>query len=56
MAQDGVNIQVRVPDELYEKIDEWRRKQPAIPTMAATVRYFIEAGVAAEVQRKKGKA
>jgi hypothetical protein len=56
MAQDKEGLQVRIPPEIINQIDNWRRKQPVMPARAAAVRYFLEKGMSLVQQEpKKGR-
>lgn len=39
-------VQLRLPDALAQKIDDYRRHQPDIPTRSEAIRRLIEAGLA----------
>jgi len=41
-------FEIRLPPELEDKIDEWRRGQPDLPPRAEAARRLIEAGLKAE--------
>ena len=52
-------IQMRVNDEFVRRIDDWRRKQPELPSRSEALRRLIELGlqVAQQPQDKaKGSA
>jgi hypothetical protein len=36
---------VRLPEELVSRIDQWRREQPEIPGRAEAIRQLIDAGL-----------
>lgn len=38
-----INVNFRRAD--YERIEDWRRAQPEIPTLAATIRAFVIQGL-----------
>jgi hypothetical protein len=50
--QDRV-LQMRVSDEFIESIDEWRRKEPDLPSRAEAIRRLVELGL--QAKRKGGK-
>lgn len=41
-------LNVPVPSELLEAIDEWRRRHPALPARATAARMLIEAALKAD--------
>lgn len=43
-------FEIRLPPELGDAIDEWRRRQPDLPTRAEAARRLIEAGLAATAE------
>ena len=45
-----LTVTIRISGELVAQIDEWRRKQPVIPSMASAIRHFLEIGM------KKGRS
>lgn len=38
-------FQMRASEEWLRKIDDWRRKQPDIPSRAEAIRQLVEAGL-----------
>jgi hypothetical protein len=44
---------MRVSDEFIESIDEWRRKEPDLPSRAEAIRRLVELGL--QAKRKGGK-
>jgi hypothetical protein len=40
------SVHVVFDDELVRRIDDWRRRQPEIPTIAAGVRRLVARGLA----------
>lgn len=53
MAKEYPRLNIRVDKEFYKKVEDWRRKQPVVPTMSATVRFLVERGIAVvEAQSK----
>jgi len=55
MAQDGKKVlHFKLSSDLVVKMDNWRRKQPIIPSRVAVVRYAIERFVNQEP--KKGRS
>jgi hypothetical protein len=47
----SMNLQVRVGDEFVRQVDDWRRRQPDLPTRAAAVRLLVERALEAEKVR-----
>jgi hypothetical protein len=50
MSKYSINagdIQGRVPDQLFERLEDWRRSQPKIPSRAEALRLLIERALAA---------
>lgn len=45
-------LQIRVTDEWLLLVDDWRRKQPVIPSRAEAIRRLVEIGVAAETKKR----
>lgn len=43
-------FQMRVTEEFVKKLDDWRRKQPDLPSRAEAIRRLVEAGL------KRGKS
>ncbi|WP_164549749.1 hypothetical protein [Altericroceibacterium xinjiangense] len=43
--QKSVAFQMRVSPEWLETIDDWRRKQPDIPSRAEAIRRLVEKGL-----------
>jgi hypothetical protein len=41
-------LQGRVSDQLFERLEEWRRCQPKIPSRAEALRALVERALAAE--------
>jgi hypothetical protein len=48
-------FQMRVSPSFLRLIDEWRRKQPDMPSRAETIRRLVELGVKAPAPKRKGK-
>jgi hypothetical protein len=46
-------FQLRVTDEWMLVVDNWRRKQPVIPSRAEAIRRLVEIGAAAEAKVKR---
>ena len=40
-------IQTRFADELFDRIEKWRRTQHRIPPLATSIRILVECGLAA---------
>jgi hypothetical protein len=43
------DIQGRVSDQLFERLEDWRRAQPKIPSRAEALRLLIERALPASV-------
>jgi metal-responsive CopG/Arc/MetJ family transcriptional regulator len=41
-------FEMRYPAELLQRVDEWRRIQPGLPSRAEAIRRLIEAGLQAQ--------
>ena len=41
-------LQMRVSDAFLKSIDDWRRKQPDLPSRAAAIRRLVELGLKAK--------
>jgi hypothetical protein len=44
----NTTLQMRVSEAFLKTIDEWRRKQPDLPSRAAAIRRLVELGVKAK--------
>lgn len=57
MVTKTERIELRVSGEFLEKVDEWRRRQPDIPSRGSAVRQLVEITLSRLEQeaRKKGK-
>lgn len=44
-------FQMRVAPSFWQAIDEWRRKQPDIPSRAEAIRQLVDAGLKAKAKR-----
>lgn len=55
MAVNTVMFQMRVPEEFLDKLDDWRRAQPDLPSRGEAVRRLVELGFAAPKPKAKGK-
>jgi hypothetical protein len=42
-----IRFEIRLPAELADRIDDWRRDVPALPARATAARKLIELGLAA---------
>lgn len=42
-----------LPDDLIHEVEEWRRKQPEIPTRAEAFRRLVRRGLKADEQKAK---
>ena len=40
-------FELRLAPELLDRLEQWRQRQPAVPSKAAAVRYIIELGLTA---------
>ncbi len=52
MERKPTRFELRLPPELGEDIDDWRRRQADIPPRAEAARRLIELGLEAARQRK----
>lgn len=43
-------FQMRTSEDWLRKIDDWRRKQPDLPSRAEAIRRLVEKGLAADDQ------
>ncbi len=50
MERKPTRFELRLPPELGDEIDEWRRRQPDLPPRAEAARRLIERGLQAERQ------
>jgi len=39
-------LEIRLPAELAEAVDDWRRKQPDLPSKTEAIRRLVERGLA----------
>jgi hypothetical protein len=46
-------LQMRVTEDFVRKIDDWRRKQPDLPSRTEAIRRLVEFGLEAEATPKK---
>ena len=53
MATKTERLEIRVSAEFLEKVDEWRRHQPDIPTRASAVRQLVEIALRQLQEAKK---
>lgn len=44
----GTTVGVRCQDGMLDAVDEWRRKQPDLPTRATAIRRLAEIGLKAK--------
>jgi hypothetical protein len=44
----GTTVGVRCQDEMLGEVDDWRRKQPDLPTRATAIRRLAEIGLKAK--------
>ena len=44
---------IRLPDEFWTRIDEWRRRQPDLPSRPEALRRLAERALDAEDQERK---
>jgi metal-responsive CopG/Arc/MetJ family transcriptional regulator len=51
MERKSIRFEVRLPPDLGDEIDDWRRKQKDIPSRAEAARRLIECGIEAEKQK-----
>ncbi len=52
--EDTKPYQIRLSEDFWRGIDEWRRQQSGeIPTRAAAIRRLVEIGLAAEQKPKR---
>jgi hypothetical protein len=45
MTKVAQNVQVRLPEDLQQRIEKFRRLQHVEPTLSETVRYILERGM-----------
>jgi hypothetical protein len=56
MAKKPERFEMRFDVNMIERIDDWRRKQPDLPSRTAAIRHLIEVGLAvAQPQQKTSK-
>jgi len=41
----SLRLEMRVPDNFFEVIDEWRRKQPDLPNRSEAIRRLVDLGL-----------
>ena len=46
-------IALSIPKEMLERVEEWRRKQPAIPSRSQAIRHLIAQGLMSEGSKIK---
>lgn len=50
MERKPTRFEIRLPPELADGIDAWRRQQPDLPARAEAARRLIEVGLNAELK------
>jgi hypothetical protein len=53
--EDGTpteRIQIVAPETWVQRVEEWRRKQPRIPSKAEAIRILVDKALAAEADEK----
>jgi hypothetical protein len=53
MERKPARFELRLPPDLGDEIDDWRRKQPDLPPRAEAARRLIVAGLRAEGESDK---
>ncbi len=46
-------FEMRIPPEFFKAIDDWRRRQPDIPSRAEAIRQLVEIGLKAKGNRPR---
>jgi hypothetical protein len=54
MSKKPIRFELRLTDEGWSRIDEWRRRQPDLPNRTEAVRRLIE--IALKAEQKPGEA
>jgi hypothetical protein len=54
MSKKPIRFELRLTDEGWSRIDEWRRRQPDLPNRTEAVRRLIE--IALDAEPKPAKA
>jgi hypothetical protein len=49
----SLRLDMRVSSEFYKNIDEWRRKQPDLPSRTAAIRRLVELGLKVKEKRNQ---
>jgi hypothetical protein len=52
MSEKPLNIWTQFPAADYKLLEDWRRTQPKIPPIAATVRHLVSVGLRAEMAKQ----
>jgi hypothetical protein len=47
-------LEIRLPAELAEQIDDWRREQPDLPSKTEAIRRLVELGLGASPRKRRG--
>jgi hypothetical protein len=53
LANKIKKVNLILPDELAQQIDDWRAHQPGVPNVSVAIRSLIEAGLKATSSKAK---
>jgi hypothetical protein len=56
MRKEFIRLEIRLTPELARALDEWRRRQPDLPSKTEAIRRLIEAGTKAEQKTRKARS
>ena len=54
LGDDVQRLNMVVTAAWLKKIDEWRRKEPDLPSLSAAVRRLVDAGLEAKKKERRG--
>jgi hypothetical protein len=55
MSPKTERFEMRLDSETIERVDEWRREQPDLPSRSEAFRRLVELGLNAPGPKRKGK-
>lgn len=56
MMEPFVILASRFTTEEIKAIDEWRRRQPVLPNMSATLRYLVKVGLKTQKAKQESSS
>jgi hypothetical protein len=55
MAAKNERFEMRVDPQMWARIDEWRRRQPDLPSRAEAIRRLVEAALGPKKRPLRGR-